>query len=501
MHFNPRKNLDVFGHRNAFLIRKFTVKNVVIVGGGITGLAAAYHLQTKAPKDKLTWHLLESSARFGGKIQSVRERGFTIEAGPDSFMVKKSPLLDLCRSLSLDSEFINASQAGIFVWNQSRLDPIPEGVTTMALTKIRPFLQSRLLSWPGKMRMGMEMFVPRKVSVADESLASFVRRRLGQQALDKIAAPLLAGIHNADPDKLSLQSTFPLFLELERKYGSLMRGFRAQQKRTPVAHSQTGRKPAGPFLSLRGGMQALVNALVSELPSECLSLNAPVRSVSCTSSESYTITLDDGARLNASSVLLATPAYATADLIENVDPGFGAQLRNIPYSSTANVSLAFKREDIPHPLNGSGFLVPRKENRTITACTWSSVKFEDRAPEGFVLLRVFLGGGRLTNLTRWNDDDLINLALRELRSIIKIMAPPVLAKTFRWINGAPQYEVGHASRVDEIERLASSYPGLYLAGAAYRGGGVPDCVRSGIEQAQKIIDNVARERNDAALVA
>ena len=227
---------------------------------------------------------------------------------------------------------------------------------------------------------------------------------------------------------------------------------------------------------------------------------APVRSVSCTSSESYTITLDDGPSQRLFS-LVGYPGLCHRRFNRNVDPGFGAQLRNIPYSSTANVSLAFKREEIPHPLNGSGFLVPRKENRTITACTWSSVKFEDRAPEGFVLLRVFLGGGRLTNLTRWNDDDLINLALRELRSIIKIMAPPVLAKTFRWINGAPQYEVGHASRVDEIERLTSSYPGLYLAGAAYRGGGVPDCVRSGIEQAQKIIDNVARERNDAALVA
>lgn len=484
-----------------FVTGKSIVKNVVIVGGGITGLAAAYHLQTKAPKNQLNWHLVESSARLGGKIQSLRERGFTIEAGPDSFMVKKSPLLDLCRSLSLDSELINASRAGIFVLNQSRLDPLPEGVTMMAPTKIRPFLQSRLLSWPGKIRMGMEMFVPRKASVGDESLGSFVRRRLGQEALDKIAAPLLAGIHNVDPDRLSLQSTFPLFLEMERKYGSLTRGFRAQQKRTPTTQPQTERKPASPFLSLRGGMQVLVDAIVSGLAPECLSLNAPVRSLSRTHSESYTIMLADGARLNANSVLLTTPAYVTADLIENFDPGLSEQLRNIPYSSTANVSLGFKREDIPHSLNGTGFVVPCKENRSLTACTWSSVKFEGRAPEGSVLLRVFLGGGRGTNLTRLNDKDLTNLALSELRSIMKITAPPVFAKAFRWIKGAPQYEVGHASRMCEIDRMASSYPGLYLAGAAYHGGGVPDCVRSGIEQAEKIIDNLDRERNDEALVA
>jgi oxygen-dependent protoporphyrinogen oxidase len=455
----------------------------IVIGGGISGLAVAYALQ-KSGADYL---LLEASGQLGGKIVTYAGDGFLIEGGPDSFLTQKRSALDLCRELGLGDQLIGSNHTGTpstYVLSKGKLHPMPEGMMLMAPTMILPILRSRLISWPGKLRMGLEIFIGRNTTVADESLGAFVRRRFGSELLAKIAGPLMAGIHAGDPDALSLRSTFPIFTDMEKQHRSLTLGM-MKRKKAQAAQPSTRPRPSM-FTTLSGGLQQLPNAIAARLNPQQVKLNTRVQSISL-DGDQYNLNLSDGTTLLAGNVVFTTPAYVTADILQHFDPALATMLRGIRYVSTSTVSLAFRRSDITCDLNGFGFIVPATESRKINACSWSSTKFSHRAPDDKVLMRVFIGGAFAEDLAEQDEATLIDIARTELREIIGITATPVLARAYRWTKSNPQYNVGHSARIACMDHLVSARPGLYLAGAAYRGSGIPDCIQSGFDTAAKII--------------
>lgn len=477
------------------------MKKVVIIGGGITGLATAFYLQ-EYTQGAVDIRLIESAPRLGGKIATVQENGFLIEGGPDSFLTRKSSMLDLCRKLGLGDQLVGSNHAKqtTYVWSRRNLHPMPEGMMLMAPTMILPFLQSRLLTWRGKSRMGMEVLIPKGTVDEDESLASFVRRRLGKEMLDKIAAPLMAGIFAADPEALSMQSAFPMFVEMERKHGSLLRAIFQQKRMEHNGAMHPGIKQMTPsmFMTLRGGLQQLVDAMASRLHAESVVLNRHVHTV-VRDQEQYTVSLSDGSYILADEIVFATPAYVTADLLQQVDPVLALKLRAIRYVSTATVSLGLKSCDIKFPLDGYGFVVPHNENRQITACSWSSTKFDHRAPAGNSLIRVFVGGARAEALAEQGEAALVGLARRELLTIMGITATPVLSKVYRWYKSNPQYAVGHQARIADIDQIVAWHPGLHLAGAAYHGSGIPDCIQDALKVALSIARSTQHEQEEVSM--
>lgn len=476
------------------------MKDVMIIGGGIAGLATAYYLQTRA-QASVRYTLLESAPMLGGKIVSARENGFVIEGGPDSFITQKTNALELCRELGLGKDLIGTNDAArqVFVWSRGKLHPMPEGVMLIIPTKITPFLKSPLISWRGKLRMGMEMFIPTKRGNEDESLADFVRRRLGNEALDKIAEPMIAGIYVADAESLSLQSTFPRFPDMEIKYGSLLRGVMAQKRvaqksgapQTRIASGNgasngNGKAPVSIFMTLRDGVQELTEAMAAQCDKNALRVNRRAARVERVDGK-YAIEMDDGMVLHADAVVFATPSYVTAELVREMDSELAAQLAQIRYVSTTTVSLGYRRSEISHPLNGFGFVVPRSEKRKILACTWSSTKFNYRVPDEHELIRAFIGGAHNEALAEQDEATLIQSARDELRAMMGIDAEPVLTKVYRWHKANPQYRVGHQARVASIEQRAAQHPGLYLVGSAYHGVGIPDCIADGERVMQNIL--------------
>ncbi len=460
---------------------------IVVVGGGIAGLATAYYLQERAHRDNrpLEYVLVESSPALGGKIVSSHESGFVVEGGPDSFITQKTIALDLSRALGVGDDLIGTNDPArqVFVWSRGQLRKMPEGVMLIIPTRLMPFIRSSLISWPGKLRMGMDAMIPPRRDHGDESLAHFVRRRLGSEALDRIAEPMVAGIYVADAEDLSLKSTFPRFLDMEDKYGSLLRGIIAQ-KRASNGHKTTS--STSMFMTLRGGLQELVDAIVSKLEPGSLLLNRTVTAVAC-EGDGYAIGLSDQTHLHADAVVLATPAYASADLIQKIDPALASLLRSIRYVSTATVSLGYKKSQVAHSLQGFGFVVPRSEHRKIMACTWSSTKFNYRAPEGHVLIRAFIGGSQAEHLAEQDEESLAQMARKELAAMMGITAVPVITKVYRWHKANPQYSVGHQERVAQIEQAVRRQPNLNLVGSAYHGVGIPDCIQDGLRAAEQVL--------------
>ncbi len=481
---------------------------VAIVGGGIAGLATAYFLQEKARAQgrAVNYTLIEGEPSLGGKIQSARENGFVVEGGPDSFITNKLAAIELCRELGLGDRLIRTNDAArkVFVWSRGALRPMPEGVMLIIPTRLMPFVRSPLISWPGKLRMGLDALIPARRDGRDESLAHFVRRRLGNEALDRIAEPMIAGIYVADAEYLSLKSTFPRFIDMEMKYGGLLRGVLAQKRAARKASCQAkpsngnghsngngnGKSDTTMFMTLRGGLSELIETLTDRLDPGSIMTGRPAVDV-CPDADGhgYQLTLHDGTRLSADAVVFATPTYATANLLQDVDAALAAQLRSIRYVSTATVSLGFRRSDLEQGLDGFGFVVPRSEKRRVLACTYSSTKFDGRAPEGHVLLRAFVGGAHAEHLAELDDEVLEKMVRGELWSMMGIRARPVLSKVYRWHKANPQYDVGHAERVAQIEQLASAHRGIYLTGAAYRGVGIPDCVENGAHIADQLLQD------------
>jgi oxygen-dependent protoporphyrinogen oxidase len=451
---------------------------LVVVGGGIAGLAAA-HRAVELARERavaLELTLLEARDRLGGTIASERVDGFLVEAGPDSFLSEKPWALALCRRLGVEARLVRTDDRfrKVFVWHRGRLHPLPDGFQLLAPTALRPFLSSSLFSLPGKLRMALDLVLPRGGG-GDESLGAFVRRRLGAEALERVAQPLVAGIYTADPDDLSLGATMPRFIELERRDRSIILGLRRALRRAPLPGTSGARWSL--FVTLAGGMEELIQTLAARLPPGAAVLEQRVGALERAGGR-WRVATHEGLVLEADRVIVATEAHAAARLARYLDPGLATLLEEIPYASAATVSLGYRRADVPHPLDGFGFVVPRAEGRALLAGTFSSVKYPGRAPAGHVLIRGFLG---MLNARLLAEDDaaLIARARGELREALGIAADPVLARLHRWPASMPQYHVGHLVRVETIERAAAALPGLGLAGAAYRGVGIADCVRAG----------------------
>ncbi|MEW6179056.1 MAG: protoporphyrinogen oxidase [Chloroflexota bacterium] len=469
-------------------------RQVVIIGGGIAGLSAAYYLQKEKHSHNLSLNivLVEGDERLGGKIITNRVDDFIIEGGPDCFLRQKPWAKELATEIGLSDEIIGTQDQNrkVFVLDKGRLTPLPDGVMLIIPTRFTPFVTSPLISLPGKIRMGMDWFIPPQPTSEDESVADFVRRRLGKEALEKIAEPLLGGIHVSDPEKQSLLATFPRFRDLESKHGSLIRGMLAQRRN---GHGSRSSSSGGSmFLSFRNGMSQFTERLEKAISEQChIFLSNPAVKVTRYSGERYAIHLRNGEVLVADAIILAVPSYSAAALIKSLAPNTAALLEQIEYVSTATISLAFRKQDITRPFKGFGFVVPRKENRLISACTWTSFKFENRAPQEYLLLRCFAGGPGKEYLVDCDDESLFRIVREELRKIQGITAEPVLKRIYRWIKSNPQYHVGHLNHVQKLfESCAEELPNVVLAGSAYQGVGIPDCVHSGTTSAKLIFESL-----------
>ncbi|WP_239993229.1 protoporphyrinogen oxidase [Candidatus Methylomirabilis limnetica] len=468
------------------------LKRIVVVGGGIAGLAAAYRLQERhsselAPCEVM---LLEAGSRPGGVIGTTCRDGFILESGPDTLFTDKPWAVDLIRRLDLSDRIIGTSEIHrrTFVAMGKTLHPLPEGFTLLAPTRIWPFLRSGLLTWRGKARMALDLVLPRGQPSPDESLASFVRRRLGAEALERLAQPMIGGIYSADPERLSLQATFPQFLQMEAQHRSLILALR--RKRLSASGKTRTKSDSGPryslFATLDNGLQALVDALVRRLPAGTVRLGCPVAGIA-RREKGWTIRLKDGTNIEADGVILAVPAFQTAVLTHDLDGDLARELEAIPYASSVTISLAYRKDAIPHPLDGFGFVVPACEGRTIIACSFSSVKFANRAPAGHALLRTFAGGALQPEPFEWDDERLLTAVRHDLKELLGIETAPLWSHLVRHPQSMPQYHVGHLARLATLERQLRRWPTLKLAGNAYRGVGVPDAIRSGEAAADALL--------------
>jgi protoporphyrinogen/coproporphyrinogen III oxidase len=469
------------------------IRRVVVVGGGIAGLAAAHRLVELNKEQSLGLEvmLLEASSRLGGTIATERVDDFIVEAGPDSFITEKPWALRLSERLGLSSRLVSTQAAyqKIYVVHNGRLEPLPEGFFMLAPTRFWPFVQTPLFSWGGKLRMAAEIFLPRGAMDGDESLGAFVRRRLGAEALDRIAQPLIGGIYAADPDQLSLSATMPRFKEMERARRSIILSMASEQRRR-ARNRETGSGARWSlFVTLVGGMQELVESIASRLAG-CVRLNTPIIRLAQDPDKSlWRITTRENETFEAKGVILATSAFQTGAILNQVASTAAADLQQITYASTATVSLAYRKDDFPEQLDSFGFVVPDMESRKIMACTFSSLKYPGRAPEGCVLLRAFVGGSLQPKLFQDDDATMVKNVRAELAGLLGVTAQPFFSRLWRHPNSLPQYLVGHEARIKRIETALGGFPTLALAGSAYHGVGISDCVRAGEEAAEKIANH------------
>jgi protoporphyrinogen/coproporphyrinogen III oxidase len=451
---------------------------VVVVGAGIAGLTAGYELH----KLGVRVSILDGASRPGGVIISEEVDGFLVDGGPDALLVQKPEAIALCGELGLGDRLVPTRPPRVaYVQRRGRLHPLPAMSVAGIPTAIRPLIGTRLFSWPGKIRMAAELCVPPRRDDGDESIGSFIARRFGSEAATYLAEPLLAGIHSGDVDRLSVRALFPRFVQAERAHGSVLRAFQRERR----AHRPS---PDGLFRSLPGGLSELVRALVAALPAGAIRLDSPVSQLieRAQGQVLYQVksTADD--TLAARAVVLAAPAYAVGEIVRPVDRELADLCGQIRYTSTVTVALAFAREDVHHPLNGSGFVVPRVEDPSILAAAWLSSKWPNRAPGDRVLLRTFIGTVRDPDALARTDADLVDRSLRAIAPVLQITGKPVLTRVYRFDRGSAQHEVGHLGRMAAIEEMLARHPGLFVTGSGFRGVGIPDCVADARRTAQTV---------------
>ncbi len=463
-------------------------KRVAIIGGGVTGLAAAQHIQKLAPE--IGVRLLESGSRLGGVIQTVRKDGFLIEGAADNFITTSPSAIELCRDVGLGDELIGTNQGhrGAMVLSRGRLEPIPSGFMVMAPSRIWPLLATRILSPLGKLRSGAEVLIPPRRRGDDESLKSFVCRRFGKEMFERLVQPLVGGIYTADPNRLSVAATMPRFLEMERRHGSLIRGMLHQRRSRSKAVETSGGARYSQFMTLHGGMSRLIDALAESLPEDAIELDSPVSEV-VPNGVNWSIRAggSGGGWDDVDAVIVAAPAAAASQMLATVDAPMSEESGEIEYASYAVVSLAYRRGRIKHPLQSFGFVVPSVEDHFILSCSFSSVKYDGRAPEGTVLMRVFIGGACQSGLLRMPDHELSELAHWELTKLLDIQGDPLMRCVKRQMHAMPQYHVGHNERVRRIHDRLAAFPTLAVAGSAFGGVGVPSCIESGQRAAERTI--------------
>lgn len=451
------------------------MKRIAIIGGGIAGLSAAWRLEkARADGADVEWTLFEKSDRLGGVIHTECRDGFVLEAGPDSFLSIKPDGARLAKELGLGDQLIssNDEQRKTYILVKGRLLEIPQGLEFMVPTRVWPMATTRLFSFSTKLRMGRELFLARKKDAEDESVGDFVRRHFGQEMVDRVAEPLLAGVYGGSADKLSVGAVLPRFAEMERESGSLVRAT-LKAKARARANAKPDAKPQALFTSLKNGMQSMVDALVVALPAASIRLREQHLAVRPQGDEWQVESSRGSERFQA--VLLAVPAPSAATLLRDAVPLLIDGLSRIAYTSSAAVALAYESADLPA---GHGFLVPRSENRKMMACTFVHKKFPFRAPDGKKLLRCFFSSSRVPELLQYSEEELQAIARRELKEILGLNTQPLFGRTFRWERAMAQYETGHLERVAEMEKVVAGMPGLHIVGNSFHGIGVPDCIKS-----------------------
>ena len=473
------------------------VHHVAIVGGGISGLSTAFAIQEESEKTgcDVTCTIIEGNSFCGGKILTHHVDGLVVEGGPDSFLTSKPWAFELCEKLGLTDQLINTntSNSQTFCFAKGRLRELPQGLVAFVPTRLSALFSGGLISPLGMLRMGWEWFVPRYKNIEqDESLASFFRRRVGKEAFDYFIEPLVAGIYAGDADELSLKATFPRFYELEQQYGSLIKGMRAQQVRSRSSATNDGPKRTM-FVTLRGGLGDLIDALVKRASSNRTKFLTGRHVLEVTKakapSNGYTLHLDNQERVTADDVVLATPAFVTAKLLKTLKSEVTSLLEQIPYCSTATISLAFHDKDVEGVIKGFGFVVPRIERKSLIAATWTSLKWPNRSKPGQTLIRCYVGGRGREKILEESDASLVQYIRDQLRQIIGLSNEPLFTEIHRWDRAMPQYVCGHVHRIQEIRKLMREMKGLHLTGAAFEGLGIPDCIREGTRVGRELVQS------------
>lgn len=462
---------------------------VAIVGGGISGLSTAFEIQkARAASPHLEYVLLEQSPRLGGSIFSERIDECLVEGGPDSFMTEKTSATKLCADLDLADHLVGSNDASrkTYILLKNRLIALPDGLMFMVPTKLMPTALTPLFSWKTKIRMGLELLHPPRPMQRDESVAELIQRHFGAEVVDRLADPLLSGIYGGDAAVLSARTVLPKLVEMEEKYGSLSRGMLAAYSSGSQPHPQTNGKPRrSVFSSLRGGMQEMVDGIEARLDPASIRRSTVVSRIDRVA-ESWQLVVDGEPQL-FDAVVVATPAWAAGSLLAGLDPQLGIDLGDIPYSSSITITIGYGEAGLASLPEGFGFLVPASEKRSMLACTFVHRKFPGRAPEGIGMLRCFLGGARNSALLNDSDQQLESLVRAELKDILGITAEPRFVRVHRWRRAMAQYAVGHQERMTRIIQAVARQPRLALAGNAYLGIGVPDCIRTGQEAAATIL--------------
>ncbi len=462
--------------------------HIVVVGGGIAGLATCYFLTQRSGQSPVQVTLLEKGSRLGGNIWTEYPDGFVVEAGPDCFIAEKPWAAQLVREIGLGDEIIGTIPENnhTYILSRGRLHPLPEGFMLLVPTRIWPFIKSSLISPAGKIRMLLDLFIPPSPE-GDVTLASFIIRRLGREALEKIAEPLIAGIHAADPARMSLKATFPRFLDLEKTHGSLIKGMLKLRKNMQSSQNRSA------FLSLKRGLYSLVEKLEEILHAQGVIIRKGVEVKEVTKLQNQWCLASEQETFYGDILILALPAHTAGVLLKNVHSTLVQQLSEIPFTSTVTVSAAFRKSETSKELKGYGFLVPASENTHLLAATWTSSKFPFRAPESHHLIRCFGGGYRNENFVFKNEDEIASILLEEFCKIMNWTARPEWIKVYRWPKAMPQYEIGHQDKVKRIEEVSSRAGGLFLTGSSYRGIGISDCIRDARETASKVFSFLLNE--------
>lgn len=474
-------------------------RRVAIVGGGISGLAAAHRLlELDASLEVL---LFEAQPRLGGAIETFHEGPFLLEGGADNFITDVPWALDLCRRLGLEDQLLRTNDQfrKASVIRNGQLHQIPEGFLIMAPSKIWPVLSTPILSLWGKLRLAAEYFVPkRRDAEQDESLASFAVRRFGRETFERLIQPLVGGIYTADAEKLSLKATLPRFLKMEAEHGSLIRASRSRNATKPTADQSSSGSRYSMFVALKGGMSTLSAALADRLPPGSIRLNAPVERITKLAEDRWSLSVagENPTELTVDAVVTATPAFVAADQLSATSAELSTQLSRIPYAGAAVIALGVRRDQVEHALDGFGFVVPLAEKRHILSASFSSIKYDGRAPKDHVVVRVFIGGACQPEYLDRSDEELVSIAQEELGELIGLRGEPVVSRVHRYQRAMPQYHLGHLELVDAIDAQVEQLPGLALAGNAYRGVGIPHCVHSGELAAERILE-VLKNRRDA----
>ncbi|MFS0671948.1 protoporphyrinogen oxidase [Ornithinibacillus sp. 179-J 7C1 HS] len=459
-------------------------QTIVIIGGGITGLSAAYYLQKEIKEKNLPYliRLVEASGRLGGKIHTYKRDGFVIERGADSMIARKKPGVKLVEELGLKDEMIRNGTGQSFILVQNKLHKMPKGAFMGVPKLIGPFLRTGLVSTTGKVRALLDLIKSKGPEQSDQSLGSFMRRRFGDELVDNEIEPLLSGIYSGDIDEMSLMATFPNFYQLEQKYGSLIKGLKASIPNPP----KSTQKAPGAFFSFNGGLETLVNKLIEKLDNEVVQLESAVDHIEKKES-GYHVLLTTGEVIKAVSVIATTPHQTLSKMFSKYD--FFRVFNDVPSSSVANVAMAFDHSAIKEDIDGTGFVVSRNSDFRITACTWTHKKWPSSTPKGKALIRCYVGRPSDQEVVDLPDNELVELVLKDLNKTMNITAKPEFSVISRWKNVMPQYTVGHLERIEKVrEEVKEHLPGVYFVGSSFEGVGIPDCIDQGEKAVLQVIE-------------